>query len=77
MRAAALSDDLLFHETVLDRGVDDLPPTHIAFAGNADLEAAVARFGGTGEQAPDVDELIAIDADVRAAFASGTVGAST
>jgi 1-deoxy-D-xylulose-5-phosphate reductoisomerase len=41
------------------------------------LEAAVARFGGTGEPAPDVDELIAIDADVRAAFASGTVGAST
>jgi hypothetical protein len=35
------------------------------------LEAAVERFGGTAEGAPDVEELIALDADVRAAFAPG------
>src|SRR5207247_8011924 len=37
------------------------------------LEAAVARFGGTG--APDVDELVALDAEVRAAFATTRFGA--
>jgi len=37
------------------------------------LEAAVARFGaGPGE--PAVDDLIALDAEVRAAFATGPVG---
>jgi 1-deoxy-D-xylulose-5-phosphate reductoisomerase len=35
------------------------------------LEAAVERFGGTAEGPPGVDELIALDADVRAAFAPG------
>ena len=40
------------------------------------LEAAVARFGGTGDPAPDVEGLIALDAEVRGAFASGPVGAS-
>jgi 1-deoxy-D-xylulose-5-phosphate reductoisomerase len=34
------------------------------------LEAAVARFGTAGTAAPDVDELITLDADVRAAFAT-------
>ena len=35
------------------------------------LEDAVARFGtGQGSAAPDVDELIALDAEVRAAFAA-------
>ena len=40
------------------------------------LEAAVERFGGTAHPAPDVEGLIALDAEVRAAFASGPVGAS-
>ncbi|MEX1173658.1 MAG: 1-deoxy-D-xylulose-5-phosphate reductoisomerase, partial [Chloroflexota bacterium] len=35
------------------------------------LEAAVERFGTTGDPAPDVDGLVALDAEVRAAFASG------
>jgi 1-deoxy-D-xylulose-5-phosphate reductoisomerase len=33
------------------------------------LEAAVARFGSGPDQAPDVGELIALDAEVRAAYA--------
>ncbi len=37
------------------------------------LEAAVARFGGSGEPEPDVETLVALDAEVRAAFASGPV----
>ena len=35
------------------------------------LEAAVERFGATGAGDPDVDELVALDAEVRAAFATG------
>ncbi len=35
------------------------------------LESAVARFGTGDGQAPSVDELIALDADVRAAFGPG------
>jgi 1-deoxy-D-xylulose-5-phosphate reductoisomerase len=38
------------------------------------LEAAVARFGG-GAGTPDVDELVALDAEVRAAFATTRFGA--
>ena len=38
------------------------------------LEAAVDTFGGGADQAPDVDELIALDREVRAAFATGHVG---
>ena len=38
------------------------------------LEAAVTRFGGGPDQAPDVDALIALDAEVRGAFATGPVG---
>jgi 1-deoxy-D-xylulose-5-phosphate reductoisomerase len=41
------------------------------------LEAAVARFGGaTGNAAgdPGVDEVVAIDAEVRVAFATGPIG---
>lgn len=41
------------------------------------LEAAVARYGGGPDQAPDVDELVAVDREVRAAFASGAVGPGT
>ena len=37
------------------------------------LEAAVERFGGGGSQEPDVEALVALDAEVRAAFASGPV----
>jgi 1-deoxy-D-xylulose-5-phosphate reductoisomerase len=39
------------------------------------LEAAIDRFGvGAGGIDPDVDELVALDAEVRAAFATGPVG---
>jgi 1-deoxy-D-xylulose-5-phosphate reductoisomerase len=37
------------------------------------LEAAVTRFGEGPDQAPDVEELIALDAEVRAAFARGPI----
>jgi 1-deoxy-D-xylulose-5-phosphate reductoisomerase len=39
------------------------------------LEAAVRRFGGGADQAPDVDGLVALDREVRAAFAKGPVTA--
>jgi 1-deoxy-D-xylulose-5-phosphate reductoisomerase len=35
------------------------------------LEAAVERFGGSGTADPDVDALVALDGEVRAAFAAG------
>ncbi|HEX2469862.1 MAG TPA: 1-deoxy-D-xylulose-5-phosphate reductoisomerase [Candidatus Limnocylindrales bacterium] len=38
------------------------------------LAAAVDRFGDQGDPEPDVDALIALDAEVRSAFASGPVG---
>jgi 1-deoxy-D-xylulose-5-phosphate reductoisomerase len=38
------------------------------------LEAAVARFGSDGDQAPDLEALIALDSEVRGTFASGPVG---
>jgi 1-deoxy-D-xylulose-5-phosphate reductoisomerase len=38
------------------------------------LSAAVQRFGQGGSQTPAVDDLIALDADVRQAFAAGPVG---
>lgn len=37
------------------------------------LEAAVRRFGEVGDQSPGVAELIALDREVRTAFASGPV----
>jgi 1-deoxy-D-xylulose-5-phosphate reductoisomerase len=37
------------------------------------LEAAVTRFGEGRDQAPDVDTLVALDREVRAAFANGPV----
>jgi 1-deoxy-D-xylulose-5-phosphate reductoisomerase len=37
------------------------------------LEAAVARFGQGADQGPDVEALVALDAEVRAAFATGPV----
>jgi 1-deoxy-D-xylulose-5-phosphate reductoisomerase len=39
------------------------------------LEAAVRRFGDGVDQAPDVDALVALDLEVRAAFATGPVTA--
>ncbi len=38
------------------------------------LEAAVRRFGEGADQAPDSEALIALDREVRAAFATGTIG---
>jgi len=39
------------------------------------LEAAVERFGGpSSTDDPDLDALVAIDAEVRATFARGPVG---
>jgi 1-deoxy-D-xylulose-5-phosphate reductoisomerase len=40
------------------------------------LEAAVVRFGGTTGPDPDVEELVALDHDVRAAFRTTPFGAS-
>jgi 1-deoxy-D-xylulose-5-phosphate reductoisomerase len=37
------------------------------------LESAVNRFGGGNDQAPDVDALVALDLEVRAAYATGAV----
>jgi 1-deoxy-D-xylulose-5-phosphate reductoisomerase len=37
------------------------------------LEAAVRRFGEGPDQAPDIDALVALDLEVRAAFATGPV----
>jgi len=39
------------------------------------LEAAVRRFGEGPDQAPDIDGLVALDLEVRAAFATGPVPA--
>ncbi len=39
------------------------------------LAAAVARFGEGADQAPDVETLVALDAEVRGAFAHGPIGA--
>jgi 1-deoxy-D-xylulose-5-phosphate reductoisomerase len=39
------------------------------------LEAAVERFGGTATPHPDVEELVALDREVRAAFATTRFGA--
>jgi 1-deoxy-D-xylulose-5-phosphate reductoisomerase len=41
------------------------------------LEAAVSRFGGGGDLLPDVDALVALDAEVRSAFATGPIGGIT
>ncbi len=41
------------------------------------LEAAVERFGAGSDQAPGVDDLVELDREVRAAFASGPVGGAS
>jgi 1-deoxy-D-xylulose-5-phosphate reductoisomerase len=38
------------------------------------LEAAVTRFGSSAAADPDVEALVALDAEVRGAFASGPIG---
>jgi 1-deoxy-D-xylulose-5-phosphate reductoisomerase len=38
------------------------------------LEAAVDRYGSAADQAPDLGELIALDAEVRDAFRHGAIG---
>jgi 1-deoxy-D-xylulose-5-phosphate reductoisomerase len=38
------------------------------------LEAAVDRYATSGREAPGLDELLALDAEVRAAFAAGPIG---
>jgi 1-deoxy-D-xylulose 5-phosphate reductoisomerase len=38
------------------------------------LEAAVGRFGAAGAADPDVDALVALDAEVRSAFATTPFG---
>ncbi len=38
------------------------------------LETAVERFGHGGDPRPDVEALVALDAEVRAAFANGPIG---
>ena len=40
------------------------------------LEAAVERFGTGPDQAPSLDELVALDREVRSAVAAGPVGAA-
>jgi 1-deoxy-D-xylulose-5-phosphate reductoisomerase len=37
------------------------------------LEAAVSRFGGTGDADPDVEELVALDSEVRSSYATGPI----
>jgi len=37
------------------------------------LEAAVMRFGG-GSTAPGLDELVALDREIRAAYSTGPIG---
>lgn len=39
------------------------------------LEAAVRRFGEGPDRAPDIDGLVALDREVRAAYATGPVTA--
>ena len=41
------------------------------------LETAVSRFGEGPDQEPDLGTLVALDAEVRAAFASGPVGSAS
>jgi 1-deoxy-D-xylulose-5-phosphate reductoisomerase len=65
--AALIAADEVAVERFLDGTLD--------FPGIAGLlEAAVERFGGTGEADPDVDGLIELDQAVRATFASGPIG---
>jgi len=67
--AALIAADEVAVERFLDGTLD--------FPGIARLlEAAVERFGGTGDPEPDVEGLIELDQAVRASFASGPIGGS-
>ena len=46
-------------------GFDEIP---------AVLAAAVEQYGEAGDQRPSLDELVALDAEVRGAFAAGPIG---
>ena len=55
--------------------VDRFLAGSLDFAGIArTLELAVTRYGGGADQSPDVEALFALDAEVRATYATGTVG---
>ena len=55
--------------------VDRFLAGNLDFAGIArTLELAVARYGGGADQSPDVEALLALDAEVRATYATGAVG---
>jgi 1-deoxy-D-xylulose-5-phosphate reductoisomerase len=41
------------------------------------LERAVERYGDASGADPDVDDLVALDAEVRSAFATGSIGSRT
>jgi 1-deoxy-D-xylulose-5-phosphate reductoisomerase len=38
------------------------------------LESAVEQYGASADQAPDLEALVALDAEVRAAYAAGPIG---
>jgi 1-deoxy-D-xylulose 5-phosphate reductoisomerase len=38
------------------------------------LESAVGQYGASADQAPDLEALVALDAEVRAAYAAGPIG---
>jgi len=41
------------------------------------LEAAVERFGESADQAPDLESLVALDTEVRAAYATGPIASAS
>ena len=41
------------------------------------LEAAVEQFGGSADQAPDLESLVALDSEVRATYATGPIASGT
>ncbi len=65
--AALIAADEVAVERFLDGslGFDEIP---------ALLAAAVERYGEAGDQHPALDELVALDAEVRADFAAGPIG---
>ncbi len=66
--AALITADDVAVARFLDGGLDFQGIPHV-------LEAAVTRFGDAAGPNPDVDELVALEAEVRAALASGSSGA--
>jgi len=68
--AALIAADEVAVRRFLDGSLDFPGIAHL-------LDAAVDRFGGTGDPAPSVDELIELDRAVRASFSSGPIGGRT